>query len=89
MGEPELLLVGRGSNTYFMQKYDNTFIKCIVLSGFKMYYVVNLDLFVIFCLSMFKCTYDKNNGHCVHNFKVGKPTKSARDHIIIAPTVSV
>ena len=21
--EPELLLVGRGSNTYFMQKYDN------------------------------------------------------------------
>ena len=27
--EPELLLVGRGSNTYFMQKYDNTFIKCI------------------------------------------------------------
>ena len=26
--EPELLLVGRGSNTYFMQKYD-TFIKCI------------------------------------------------------------
>ena len=27
--EPELLLVGRGSNTYFMQKYDNTFIKFI------------------------------------------------------------
>ena len=27
--EPELLLVGRGSNTYFMQKYDNKFIKCI------------------------------------------------------------
>ena len=27
--EPELLLVGRGSNAYFMQKYDNTFIKLI------------------------------------------------------------
>ena len=27
--EPKLLLVGRGSNTYLMQKYDNTFIKCI------------------------------------------------------------
>ena len=27
--EPELLLVGRGSNTYFMQKYDNTFIKFV------------------------------------------------------------
>ena len=27
--EPELLLVGRRSNTYFMQKYDNTFIKSI------------------------------------------------------------
>ena len=27
--EPELLLVGRGSNTYFMQKYDNHFLKCI------------------------------------------------------------
>ena len=27
--EPELLLVGRGSNMYLMQKYDNTFIKCI------------------------------------------------------------
>ena len=26
--EPELLLVGRGSKT-FMQKYDDTFIKCI------------------------------------------------------------
>ena len=29
----ELLLVGRGSNTYFMQKYDNTFIK-LCYSGF-------------------------------------------------------
>ena len=37
--EPELLLVGSGSNTYFMQKYDN-------------------NLFVIFCLSVLKCTYD-------------------------------
>ena len=27
--EPELLLVGRGSNPYFMQKYDNKCIKCI------------------------------------------------------------
>ena len=27
--EPELLLVGRGSNTYFMQKYDNKCKKCI------------------------------------------------------------
>ena len=27
--EPELLLVGRGSNTYFMQKYDNKFRKFI------------------------------------------------------------
>ena len=27
--EPELLLVGRGPNTYFMQKCDNTFIKLI------------------------------------------------------------
>ena len=26
--EPELLLAGRGSNTYFMQKYDNKFVKC-------------------------------------------------------------
>ena len=48
--EPELLLVGRGSNTYFMQKYDNKFI--------KLYDVVILDFFVIFCLSMLKCTYD-------------------------------
>ena len=34
--EPELLLVGRGSNTYFMQKYDNKFRKCIrcCYSGF-------------------------------------------------------
>ena len=46
--EPELLLVGRGSNTYFMQKYDN------VLN----LYDVILDFFVIFCLSMLKCTYD-------------------------------
>ena len=30
--EPELLLVGRGSNTYFMQKYDNKCICCY--SGF-------------------------------------------------------
>ena len=27
--EPELFLVGRGSNTYFMQKYDNTCITFI------------------------------------------------------------
>ena len=30
--EPELLLVGRGSNTYFMQKYENKCIKCILYS---------------------------------------------------------
>ena len=47
--EPELLLVGRGSNNYFMQKYDNAFIK-------KLYDVVSLDFFVIFCLSMLKFT---------------------------------
>ena len=36
MWEPELLLVGRGSNTYFMQKYDNKFIKFVrcCYSGF-------------------------------------------------------
>ena len=27
--EPELLLVGRGSNIYFMQKYDNKLIQFI------------------------------------------------------------
>ena len=27
--EPELFLVGRGSNTYFMQKYDNKLITFI------------------------------------------------------------
>ena len=42
--EPELLLVGRGSNAYFMQ--NDQYI-------YKMY-----DLCVIFCLSMLKCTYD-------------------------------
>ena len=29
--EPELLLVGRGSNTYFMQEYDNTLYKMYMM----------------------------------------------------------
>ena len=49
--DPELLLVGRGSNTYFMQKYDNTFIKCIwwCYSGFFLWYSVS---------QCKKCSYD-------------------------------
>ena len=40
--EPELLLVGRGSNTYFIQKYDNT----LYLIFFNVYDVVILDWFL-------------------------------------------
>ena len=45
-----LTLLLYGSNTYFMWKYDNKYIKFVrcCYSGF----------FVIFCRSMLKCTYD-------------------------------
>ena len=35
---------------------------------------------------MLKCTYDKNDTQ-FHSLLMGIPTKSARDQIIIAPTV--
>ena len=71
-----IIAVGRGSNTYFMQKYDNKFLTfiCCCYSGF--------------CLSVLNCTYDLNDTH-FHYFLVGKPTKSARDQIIIAPPVYI
>ena len=40
--EPELLLVGRGSNTYFMQKYDN---KCMYVHQ----NVYDVDILDSFC----------------------------------------
>ena len=32
--EPELLLVGRGSNTYFMQKFDNKLLYDVFIQDF-------------------------------------------------------
>ena len=47
--EPELLLVGRGSK-----------ISCknMIINVLHLFDVVILDFYVIFCLSMLKCTYD-------------------------------
>ena len=75
--EPELLLVGRGSNTYFMQKYDNKCRKCIwcCYSGFfcniislnvKMYLWLKLYTVPFFVSGQTYKISKGSNNYCSH-----------------------